>query len=152
PELSEYMQLAGSHIQRADADAIGYTLTLALRAGLTSNDIMGNLHRVESVLKTPPGAARLAPDPKRADRVFLRVVRNDPRATPIPWPGNPATSINDPIALGQFEDGEPVKLVLPGGHILIGGATGRGKSGVLNVILAELATRQDVVLWGVDMK
>ncbi len=152
PEVSEYMQLGGSHIQRAEADEIGYTLTLALRAGLTLADVMGNLHRVESVLKTPPGAGRLMPDPKRADRVFLRIVRNDPLATPIPWPGDPADSIMDPIALGQFEDGELVKFVLPGGHVLIGGATGRGKSGVLNVILAELAARSDVVLWGVDMK
>ncbi len=152
PELSEYMQLAGSHIQRAEADEIGYSLTLALRAGLTSADVIGNLHRVESVLQTSPGAARLLPDPKRADRVFVRIVRNDPLATPIPWPGDPAESITEPIPLGQFEDGEPVRFPLPGGHVLIGGATGRGKSGVLNVILAELATRTDVVLWGVDMK
>jgi S-DNA-T family DNA segregation ATPase FtsK/SpoIIIE len=152
PEQSEYMQLAGSHVQRADADTIGYTLTLALRAGLTSADVMGNLHRVESVLKTPPGAVRLMPDPARADRVFLRIVRHDPLATPIPWPGDTAGSINEPITLGQFEDGEPVRFALPGGHVLIGGATGRGKSGVLNVILADLASRGDVVLWGIDMK
>jgi DNA segregation ATPase FtsK/SpoIIIE, S-DNA-T family len=152
PELADYMQLAGSHAQRAEADVIGYSLTLALRAGLTSADVMGNLHRVESVLKTPPGAARLMPDPKRADRVFLRIVRHDPLATPIPWPGATGASINEPITLGQFEDGEPVRFALPGGHVLIGGATGRGKSGVLNVILAELAPRGDVVLWGVDMK
>ncbi len=152
PELAEYMQLAGSHIQRAEADEIGYSLTLALRTGLTSSDVMGNLHRVESVLRTPPGAARLRPDPQRADRVFLRIVRNDPLSTPIPWPGDPADCVTEPIALGQFEDGERVRFALPGGHVLIGGATGRGKSGVLNVILAELATRLDVVLWGVDMK
>ena len=113
---------------------------------------MGNLHRVESVLQTPPGAARLLPDPKRADRVFLRIVRDDPLSTPIPWPGDPADSAMDPIGLGQFEDGEPVRFALPGGHVLIGGATGRGKTRVLNVILAELATRSDVVLWGFDMK
>jgi S-DNA-T family DNA segregation ATPase FtsK/SpoIIIE len=152
PELSEYMQLAGSHVQYAEADAIGYSLTLALRAGLTSADVMGNLHRVESVLKTPPGAARLMPDPKRADRVFLRIVRNDRLATPIPWPGDATVSVTEPITLGQFEDGEAVRFTLPSGHVLIGGSTGRGKSGVLNVILAELAARNDVVLWGIDMK
>jgi S-DNA-T family DNA segregation ATPase FtsK/SpoIIIE len=36
--------------------------------------------------------------------------------------------------------------------VLIGGVTGSGKSGVLNVIVAELSARPDVVLWGLDMK
>ena len=31
-ELSEYMELAGSHVQRAKADAVDYTFTMALRA------------------------------------------------------------------------------------------------------------------------
>jgi len=152
PELADYMELAGSHVQRADADEVGMTFTLALRAGLTAADVLGKLPRVESVLQTRPGAARLLPDPDRADRVFLRLVRTDPLATVIPWLGSDATSVNEAITLGRFEDGELVRLVLVGEHVLIGGATGRGKSGVLNVILAELVTRADVVVWGVDMK
>lgn len=146
------MDLAGSHVQRAAADEVGFTVTLALRAGLTTADVLGKLQRVESVLQTRPGAARLLPDPDRADRAFMRIVRNDPLATPIPWPGTTATSVNEPVELGRFEDGEPVRFVLVGEHVLIGGATGRGKSGALNVILAALAGCVDVVLWGVDMK
>jgi S-DNA-T family DNA segregation ATPase FtsK/SpoIIIE len=37
-------------------------------------------------------------------------------------------------------------------HGLLGGVAGAGKSGVLNVILAELVACPDVVLWGVDLK
>ncbi len=37
-------------------------------------------------------------------------------------------------------------------HGLLGGVAGAGKSGVLNVILAELVARTDLVLWGVDLK
>jgi S-DNA-T family DNA segregation ATPase FtsK/SpoIIIE len=152
PELAEYMELAGSHVQRAEADEIGFVFTLALRTGLTAGDVLGKLPRVESVLETRPGAARLLPDPNHAHRIFVRIVRSDPLATPIPWPGTSARSIAEPIALGRFEDGDPVQIALVGEHVLIGGAMGRGKSGVLNVILAELVTRTDVVLWGVDMK
>jgi S-DNA-T family DNA segregation ATPase FtsK/SpoIIIE len=152
PELSEYMDLAGSHVQRAEADAIGFTFTLALRAGLTAADVMGKLARVESVLETRPGAARLLPDPARAHRALLRVVRDDPLATVIPWPGTSATSIHEPIVIGRFEDGEPVSIRLVSEHALIGGTMGRGKSGVLNVMLAELSARADVVVWGIDMK
>jgi S-DNA-T family DNA segregation ATPase FtsK/SpoIIIE len=54
--------------------------------------------------------------------------------------------------LGRFEQGDPVAIVLVGEHMLIGGAMGRGKSGVLNAILAELSARVDVVVWGIDMK
>jgi len=61
PELAEYMDLAGSHVEHAEAEAIGFMCTLALRAGLTAADVMGKLARVEIVLETRPGAARLLP-------------------------------------------------------------------------------------------
>jgi DNA segregation ATPase FtsK/SpoIIIE, S-DNA-T family len=152
PELSEYMDLTGSHVQRAESDENGYTLTLALRAGLTAVDVLGKLPRVESSLRTRPGAARVLPDPERADHAFVRIVRRDPLAIPIPWPGATASRITDPITLGRFEDGDPVSIRLVGEHVLVSGTTGRGKSGVLNAFMAELSSRADVVLWGVDMK
>lgn len=152
PELSDYMELGGSHVQRAEADEVGFTFTLALRAGLTAADVTGKLPRVESVLETRPGAARLTPDAKKAHRAVLRVVNKDPLAVPIPWPGSTATSINEPVVLGRFEDGGPVSIRLLGEHVLTAGTMGRGKSGVLNAVMAELSDRADVVLWGIDMK
>jgi S-DNA-T family DNA segregation ATPase FtsK/SpoIIIE len=152
PELSEYMELAGSHVQGAEADVIGYTFTLALRAGLTPGDVTNKLARVESVLETRPGAARLIPDPHKANRAVLRVVNNDPLSNPIPWPGSTVASINEPIELGRFEDGDPVSIRLVGEHVLTAGTMGRGKSGVLNVFMAALSRCVDVVLWGIDMK
>jgi S-DNA-T family DNA segregation ATPase FtsK/SpoIIIE len=152
PELSSYMELGGSHVQRAEADAIGYTFSLALRAGLTAGDVTSKLARVESVLETRPGAARLIPDPKKANRAVLRVVNNDPLENPIPWPGTTIASINEPVELGRFEDGDTVRIVVLGEHVLIAGTMGRGKSGVLNVFMAALSQCVDVALWGIDMK
>ena len=37
-------------------------------------------------------------------------------------------------------------------NVLIGGTTGAGKSGLVNVILAALAACGDVVIWGIDLK
>jgi S-DNA-T family DNA segregation ATPase FtsK/SpoIIIE len=37
-------------------------------------------------------------------------------------------------------------------HVLIGGTTGSGKSGILNDIIAALAACRDVILWGIDLK
>jgi DNA segregation ATPase FtsK/SpoIIIE, S-DNA-T family len=152
PERSDYMELRGSHVQCAEADEHGFTFTLALRAGLTTADVLARRARIESVLETRPGAVRVVPDPDRAHRVFLRVVNRDPLATPIAWPGSKATGIGEPVVLGLFDNGDPVRLALVGEHLLIGGATGRGKSGLLNAILAELSVRADVVVWGIDMK
>ena len=95
PGLSADMDLAGSHVQRAEADAVGFTLMLALHGGLTVADVTGKVQRIESVLETRTGAARVIPD-ARANRAVLRIVNNDPLAVPIPWPGTSATSINEP--------------------------------------------------------
>ncbi len=152
PELADDMELSGSHVQRAEADETGFTFTVVLRAGLTAADAVANMSRIESVLQTRPGAVRVLPDPDRANRAFVRVVNRDPLAAPIPWPGSTADSVTVPVTLGLFDNGEPVRLVIVGEHLLIGGATGRGKSGLLNAILAELSVRGDVVVWGIDMK
>jgi S-DNA-T family DNA segregation ATPase FtsK/SpoIIIE len=152
PELSESMELTGSTVRHAEADALGFSFSVTLRAGQTASDVIGKLHRVESTLETRPGAARLIADPKKANKVVVRVVHDDPLTTPIPWPGSTAASINEPIVLGRFEDGDPVNLRLVGNHLLTGGTTGSGKSGVVNAFMAELSGRTDAVLWGIDMK
>jgi S-DNA-T family DNA segregation ATPase FtsK/SpoIIIE len=151
-ELAADMELTGSHIQRAEADETGYALTLALRPGRTAGEVTNNLPRVESVLETRPGAAKLEPDADRANRVVLRIVQNDLLSAVVRWPGSTATSLTEPLVLGRFANGEPVLLSLLGEHLLVGGATGRGKSGLLNVIVAELSVRTDAALWGIDMK
>jgi S-DNA-T family DNA segregation ATPase FtsK/SpoIIIE len=64
----------------------------------------------------------------------------------------PAVSIAKPVPLGVFADGRPVTVSLLRRHVLIGGATGSGKSGVVNVIMAALTARSDVMVWGIDLK
>jgi DNA segregation ATPase FtsK/SpoIIIE, S-DNA-T family len=152
PELAEDMELGGSQVRRAEADETGITFTLTLRPGLTAADVVAKLSRVESVLETRTGGVRVLPDPDRANVAILRVVRRDPLAAVIPWPGSTATSINEPLTLGLFDNGEPVRLVLIGEHVLIGGTMGRGKSGLLNAVMAGLSLCPDVVVWGIDMK
>lgn len=66
----------------------------------------------------------------------------------VTWPGvRDGLSITQPIALSPYTD-----ITLPGGHVLIGGATNAGKSGVVHVICANVITRPDAMLLGVDMK
>ncbi|HKF19584.1 MAG TPA: hypothetical protein VKF14_20665 [Candidatus Dormibacteraeota bacterium] len=152
PARSAAAELVGSSIQHAEADEHGYTLTLALRPGQTIADVVSSLSRLESALKAPPGAVHVAPDPDRADRCLIRVVHNDPLAMAVRWRVPSGQSIADPIHLGAFRGGDPVEVALFGEHMLVAGAAGRGKSGMMNVVTAELAARRDVVMWGIDCR
>jgi DNA segregation ATPase FtsK/SpoIIIE, S-DNA-T family len=62
------------------------------------------------------------------------------------------TSVTRPVEIGLSEDGRPVRVLLLRRNVLIGGIMGSGKSGVLNVIIANLAACRDVELWGIDLK
>ena len=92
------------------------------------------------------------PIPERADRFELRVVERDPHADAITSPGAAISTITEPAELGVFEDGSPVRVPLLRRHVMVGGVTGAGKSGLLNVILDNLAACRDVVIWGIDLR
>jgi DNA segregation ATPase FtsK/SpoIIIE, S-DNA-T family len=61
-------------------------------------------------------------------------------------------SITHPMLLGAYEDGLPCTTDLSHQHVFIVGATGSGKSVLLNIVLSELAAAGDVVPWGIDFK
>lgn len=152
PARSATAELDGSSIEHSEADEHGYGMTLALRPGQTVADVVTRMSRLESALKAAPGAVHVAPDPDRADRCRVRVLRNDPLAAAVPWRVPSGQRMADPLRLGVFSCGSPVEVALLGEHMLVAGAAGRGKSGMMNVVAAELAARSDVVLWGIDCR
>jgi S-DNA-T family DNA segregation ATPase FtsK/SpoIIIE len=152
PDIAENMGLAGSRIASATGDTWGFTARVILRKGTTAAQAINQIPAIESGLGMRPGSVRALPDPNRADRFILRAIETDPHAQPVTWPGQPVTSITRPAVLGLFEDGQPAHITLLRRNALVGGTTGSGKSGVLNVILAFLAACADVVIWGVDLK
>ena len=80
------------------------------------------------------------------------MVERDPHAAPIPWAGPQAVSIRRPLQPGVWETGDPVAVCLANQHTLLVGATGSGKSMLVNVVVGELVAAADVVCWGVDFK
>jgi S-DNA-T family DNA segregation ATPase FtsK/SpoIIIE len=146
------MGLPGSRIASAVADTWGFTARVALRGGTTAAQAAERLPAIESALGLRPGSARVTPDPSRADRVVLRVTETDPLAAPVPWPGTGPGSVTRPVELGVAGNGAPVRVTVLRRNVLVGGTTGAGKSGVLNVILAVLTACPDAVIWGVDLK
>jgi S-DNA-T family DNA segregation ATPase FtsK/SpoIIIE len=173
PTFADAIGLPGSSVASGVVTRWGWTARLALRRGQTAAHAVAQTGAIESALGVRPGAVRVEPDPRRADRAVLRVVEDDPLTRDVPWPGAPGAgtgsgpaggglagtsdagrsgSVLAPVELGVFEDGSPVLVRLAYRNALIGGVTGSGKSGVLNVILAALVACRDVVIWGVDLK
>jgi S-DNA-T family DNA segregation ATPase FtsK/SpoIIIE len=152
PDLAEAVGLAGSRVMSAVVDTWGWRARMALRHGQSITDVVAHVPAIESALGTRPGAVRVEQDPAHAGRFMMRVLATDPHTGAIRWPGPSARSITDPIDLGVFEDATTVRVPLLRRHVLIGGTTDSGKSGVLNVVLGNLAACSDVVLWGIDLK
>jgi S-DNA-T family DNA segregation ATPase FtsK/SpoIIIE len=152
PDLAESVGLDGSRVMSAVVDTWGWRARMKLRPGQSVTDVVARVPAIESALGTRPGAVRVEQDPAHAGRCTMRVLAVDPHAGAIPWPGPTARSLTDPIELGVFEDATTVRVPLLRRHALIGGTTDSGKSGVLNVVLGNLAACSDVVLWGIDLK
>jgi DNA segregation ATPase FtsK/SpoIIIE, S-DNA-T family len=152
PDLAENMGLPGSRIVSAAGDVWGYTARVVLRKGTPADAAIQHVAAIESGLGVRPGSIRAIPDPDRADAVIVRVIETDPHAHPVAWPGQPAASIHQSCALGLFEDGRPVTVSFLRRNALIGGTTGAGKSGVLNIAIAFLVACADVQVWGIDLK
>jgi S-DNA-T family DNA segregation ATPase FtsK/SpoIIIE len=134
-------------------DVWGWRARFALARGQTIADVLAKLPAIESALGTHRGAVRVYPTPDDlANRFELRVLDRDPHADSITWPGPSITSITEPIDLGPFEDATPCKVLFLRRHALFGGVSGSGKSGLLNVLMGNLAACTDVVIWAIDLK
>jgi S-DNA-T family DNA segregation ATPase FtsK/SpoIIIE len=153
PDVADAAGLTGSRVASAVVDAWGWTARIALPRGRTADEVVAAVPAIESGLGAPPGSARAEPDPRRADRAYLRVLERDPHARPIPYPppAQPAT-ITRPVPLGLWDDGTVTSVLMLRRNTLIGGITDSGKSNLLNVILAYLVACPDVVIWGIDLK
>lgn len=115
-----------------------------------------------SALDVRETAIRLVPNPDSARRGEIHVVPQDLLRDKIPWPGPsaPGQSIAQPLVLGHMEDGEPLRLWLPGDpavprnatHVAMVGMTGAGKTRLVELLAGEILTRHDVEVWLIDRR
>lgn len=153
PEIARAVGLAGSQVMSAVVDVWGWRARFRLARGQTIDEVRARLSAIESGLGIFRGAARVYPTPDDlANRFELRVLDTDPHAGAIRWPGPSVTSITEPIEFGPFEDAIPARVLFLRRHGLLGGATGSGKSGGLNVLMGNLSACRDVVIWAIDLK
>jgi hypothetical protein len=153
PDIARAVGLAGSAVMSATVDVWGWRARFRLARGQTITDVTARIPAIESGLGTFRGAVRVYPTPDDlANRFELRVLDTDPHADAIPWPGPSVRSVTEPIDLGPFEDAAPCRVLFLRRHALFAGTTGSGKSGGLNVLMANLTACRDVIIWGIDLK
>jgi len=153
PDIARAVGLPGSQVMSAVVDVWGWRSRLRLARGQTITDVISRIPALESALGTFRGAVRVYPTPDDlANRCELRVLDLDPHAGAITWPGPSVSSITEPIELGPFEDAAPCRVSFLRRHGLVGGSTGSGKSGGLNVVMGNLVACPDVVIWAIDLK
>ena len=153
PDIARTIGLIGSEVMSATVDVWGWRARFRLARGQTITDVTQRIPAIESSLGTHRGSVRVYPTPDDlANRFELRVLDTDPHADAIPWPGPSVRSITEPIELGPFEDATPCRVSFLRRHAIFGGTTGSGKSGGLNVLLANLTACPDVVIWAIDLK
>ena len=153
PDIARAIGLVGSEVMSATVDVWGWRARFRLARGQTITDVTARIPAIESGLGTFRGAVRIYPTPDDlANRFELRVLDTDPHADAIPWPGPSVRSITEPIELGPFEDAAPCQVLFLRRHALFAGTTGSGKSGGLNVLMANLTACQNVIIWAIDLK
>jgi hypothetical protein len=153
PEIAQAVGLAGSQVMSAVVDLWGWRSRIRLARGQTIGDVIAKLPAIESGLGTFRGAVRVYPTADDlANRCELRVLEIDPHADAITWPGPSTSSITEPVDMGPFEDATPATVLLLRRHALVGGVSGSGKSGGLNVVMGNLSACADVVIWAIDLK
>lgn len=140
--------------QRPDSAKPAKQLAIAMNPGDTIEDLNNRKKSIESAAQVPPGTLIITPNLDDASRA--RGIVSDPRSIrkPISYPGPSwiGGSIADPISTGLYQDGTEVEWLLPDLQIQIMGMTGSGKSlGGAWGTLAEVITRHDVFVWGVDI-
>jgi hypothetical protein len=139
---------------RREDTLCGYSVLLSLPATghVTYSKLASSREKLEVAARTRHGSLRFERG-QAAHEVILHVAERDVLAETIPLPaGSGRLTITKPIEIGVHEDGQACTLTLREVASLIVGLRGSGKSNLLNVLIAQLARCEDVLIFVIDQK
>ncbi|TWP51713.1 hypothetical protein FKR81_12660 [Lentzea tibetensis] len=159
--LFEKVKLAGVRTREIEVAPNKVTAPLQLPAGeVTVEEVQAASDKLAGALRLHKGAVRISGDPDDLSQATMTIVPKDVLRHPQTWPGPsaPGGSIVEPLVPGLYEDGEQVRLWLPGDkatarqltHVQINGMNGSGKSHGGKLAWTEAGTRRDAVLIVLD--
>lgn len=149
-------RIPGAKLLAIAWDLYSMSVVVELKGGMGRKTLTyrGYSDALESAFDAPSGSFR-AEDPgdvqghqRKAKLVRLRFLMSDPNATPL---GRPPGHDPDRIVVGRFETGAPV-VYAEGVHTGVFGASGAGKSGLMNTIIRAYRQRRNTAMIGIDLK
>lgn len=127
-------------------------IRLPARGHVTVDDFRAKARNFEVALNAQEGAVMFESGTTSAE-VVMKVRERDGLAEPaLLTPAIRSRTANEPVVVGIQEDGSYLKMPVREVHVMIIGMSGSGKSNLLNVIIAQLASCVDTVIWAIDMK
>jgi hypothetical protein len=155
---SEHTSTPGTKLRVTDRQPHKITAIARHRPGVTTADLQKDKGSYESAMDIPGGAMTVTEHPRTARASKVNFTNPRTLETSRLWQGasRPGASAADPIRIGRFADLAPWEFSifprdLPGFQLLIMGMTGSAKTtGVGYCMLAELMTRRDVAIIGMD--
>jgi Helicase HerA, central domain len=127
-------------------------ITLPRSGKVTIEDFRAKARNFEVALKAQEGAVMFENGATSSD-VIMKVREQDGMAgTRLLTPEVRSRTCTEDVVVGVQEDGSYLKVPVREVHIMIVGSTGSGKSNLVNVLIAQLASCVDTVIWAIDMK
>jgi hypothetical protein len=127
-------------------------LQLPRSGGATVVTLRDAARTIEVMLQAQEGAVSFEVGDHSGD-VIMRVRERDGLGeSALLTPDLRARTVNEPLIMGRQEDGSWLKMLFREMHALVVGTTGSGKSNWINVLIAQLASCNDTVVWMIDMK
>lgn len=159
--LEAEIGLAKHELKEAKSNGKGtVTATIEAKDGATADELARRIPALTSVLKLGQGRITHTVDDDDASQITMRVQVADLLKDGFPWPGPSAfgTGFGDsPLHVGRYEDGETVKVNIPGvlrdpqeltngnvEHAIFQGVNGSGKTQGNAALITDAATRSEV--------
>lgn len=119
---------------------------------VTIEDFRAKARNFDVALRAQDGAVSFEHG-ATASEVVMKVRERDGMAgTARLAPELRASTVNEEFIIGVQEDGSYLRVTVRESHIMIVGIMGSGKSNLINVLIAQLASMVDTVIWMIDMK
>ena len=159
PELMKRINYEKIVPPQVKMSPIGYGGRLTWAPGVYDvDDVLGHKKQFENAFGARYGQMNMERDGDSTNSVLFEVVTKDPHKDAIPWtPPTQLHAATDPLVVGPRTDGVTVTLERYDRkqgtrHMLIAGTTGSGKSGGVNLAVADDVLSDEIFTIGLDMK